>query len=129
MARALPSRLALGRGRDAVRRVWETRGRSHGLAATGARGQAVELASLTPPRLKGAVPGDATPLTIILHGLLGSSNNWRSVMARDDMLPGRYVCALDLRNHGRSQHADSMSYEVRAVRWAGFAPRGQVARC
>jgi len=111
------ARLAFGRGREVRRRVWGSGGRR--LVSTGARGQAVALASLTPPRLKDTVPGDELPLTVILHGLLGSSNNWRSVMARDNMLPGRYVCALDLRNHGRSQHADSMSYEVRASTSSG----------
>ena len=45
-------------------------------------GQHAALASLTPPRLKAAAPSDELPLTIILHGLLGSSNNWRSAMAR-----------------------------------------------
>ena len=73
--------------------------------------ESVELAALFPPRLKDAVPSDKDlPLTIILHGLLGSANNWRSVIARPDMLAGRYVCALDLRNHGRSQHAATMTY-------------------
>jgi pimeloyl-ACP methyl ester carboxylesterase len=45
-------------------------------------GQHAALASLTPPRLKDAAPSDELPLTVILHGLLGSSNNWRSAMAR-----------------------------------------------
>ena len=75
-------------------------------------GRPAALASLTPPRLKDAKPNDELPLTIILHGLLGSSNNWRSIMARNDLLPGRFVCALDLRNHGRSQHANSMTFKV-----------------
>ena len=76
-------------------------------------GPSVELAALIPPRLKDAVASDDTlPLTIVLHGLLGSANNWRTLLSREDTLPGRFVCALDLRNHGRSQHADSMTYQV-----------------
>jgi pimeloyl-ACP methyl ester carboxylesterase len=48
------------------------------------------------------------PALIVLHGLFGSGTNWRS-LARglsDDC----EVHLLDLRNHGRSPHADSMIY-------------------
>ena len=51
--------------------------------------------------------GSGPPL-VILHGLLGSSDNWIS-LAR---LFGEQfeVIAPDLRNHGRSPHSDSMSH-------------------
>lgn len=75
----------------------------------------IALSALIPPQLKNSVPcDDKLPLTIILHGLLGSANNWRSLLAREDMLAGRFVCALDLRNHGKSEHSDSMTYKEMA---------------
>jgi len=44
----------------------------------------------------------------VLHGMLGSSRNWLTAGAE---LARRYhVFALDLRNHGRSPHADTMTY-------------------
>ncbi|MBN1378434.1 MAG: alpha/beta fold hydrolase [Gammaproteobacteria bacterium] len=45
---------------------------------------------------------------LILHGLFGSRNNW-APLARQ-FARHQDVYALDLRNHGDSQHADSMSY-------------------
>ena len=51
--------------------------------------------------------GSGPPL-LILHGLFGSATNWRS-MARK--LADRHaVHALDLRNHGASPWADTMTY-------------------
>ena len=50
----------------------------------------------------------AGPPVVILHGLLGSSSNWRSIARR--LGEQHTVYALDLRNHGDSPHADSMSY-------------------
>ena len=51
--------------------------------------------------------GKGTPV-IILHGLFGSATNWQT-MARH--LSGQYrVVTPDLRNHGKSGHADSMDY-------------------
>ncbi|MGD2119197.1 MAG: alpha/beta fold hydrolase [Chromatiales bacterium] len=45
---------------------------------------------------------------LMLHGLLGSSANWQTVArAFTDRYP---VILPDLRNHGRSPHADSCSY-------------------
>ncbi len=50
----------------------------------------------------------AGPVLVILHGLFGSSTNWRGVAK---VLARRYtVLSVDLRNHGKSPHADSMSY-------------------
>ncbi|MGJ8524486.1 Esterase YbfF [Halomonadaceae bacterium LMG 33818] len=45
---------------------------------------------------------------VILHGLMGSADNWRSAVkawGRE-----RHVIALDLRNHGRSPHTSAMNY-------------------
>jgi len=48
------------------------------------------------------------PPVAILHGLFGSSRNWRSVAQH---LAARHrVLAFDLRNHGASPWADGMSY-------------------
>lgn len=56
--------------------------------------------------------GSAGPDLIILHGLLGSGDNWRSHAKR---LAGTHrVFCLDLRNHGRSFHAPEMDYPVMA---------------
>ena len=53
--------------------------------------------------------GSGPPL-IILHGLFGMLDNWRTI-AR--MLEEKYQCILvDLRNHGRSPRADEMNYQV-----------------
>lgn len=55
---------------------------------------------------------DQTPL-VVIHGLLGSADNWRSqikVWQRK-----RRVIAVDLRNHGRSPHAEGMSYASMAA--------------
>ena len=55
--------------------------------------------------------GSGKPL-LILHGLLGSSDNWTTV-ARD-LAEFYTVYALDLRNHGRSFHSDHFQYPVMA---------------
>lgn len=52
--------------------------------------------------------GAGHPPLVVLHGLLGSSRNWLGAGA--DLAAHRHVWALDLRNHGRSPHADEMDY-------------------
>jgi pimeloyl-ACP methyl ester carboxylesterase len=55
--------------------------------------------------------GKGEPL-IVLHGLFGSLDNWRSISAR---LSGQFsVFALDQRNHGGSPHAAQMDYALMA---------------
>lgn len=60
-------------------------------------------------RVLGAHPidGTMTPL-VILHGLLGSSDNWQSLGLR--WAADRPVILIDQRNHGRSPHHPSHSY-------------------
>jgi len=50
---------------------------------------------------------DKTPL-FILHGLLGSMDNWRTQAKR--LSQAQTVITLDLRNHGDSPHIKGMSY-------------------
>ena len=45
---------------------------------------------------------------LILHGLLGSMDNWRSQAQR--LAANRPVITMDLRNHGNSSHLSGMSY-------------------
>lgn len=55
--------------------------------------------------------GEGEPL-LIIHGLFGSGDNWRSHLRH---WQERYrVIALDLRNHGRSPHVPGMSYAAMA---------------
>ncbi|XKH61586.1 alpha/beta fold hydrolase [Halomonas sediminis] len=46
---------------------------------------------------------------VVVHGLLGSADNWRSHLKV--WQASRRVIAVDLRNHGRSPHASGMSYQ------------------
>jgi|TARA_R110000851_G_scaffold1468_11_gene5468 esterase len=65
----------------------------------------VDLHFIDMPADDGAA--DATPL-VVIHGLLGSADNWRSHLKVWQR--GRRVIAVDLRNHGRSPHAEGMRY-------------------
>ena len=56
--------------------------------------------------------GAAGPPVVILHGLFGSSSNWRSIARR--LAERHRVFALDLPNHGESPHVDTMSYAAMA---------------
>ena len=52
--------------------------------------------------------GDGPPV-VVLHGLFGAGRNWLTVARR---LSDQYSFYLvDLRNHGSSPHADSMTYD------------------
>jgi esterase len=65
--------------------------------------------------------GAAGPPVVILHGLLGSARNWTSIAKE---LAGTHrVCALDLRNHGRSPWAATMSFDEMAGDVAAFIER------
>lgn len=54
--------------------------------------------------------GAGKPPLVVLHGLLGSSRNWQTTGT--DLTSDFHVLALDLRNHGKSFHAEPMTYEA-----------------
>lgn len=61
--------------------------------------------------------GGGPPL-VILHGLLGSLDNWVPVAQK--LAAHFHVFLPDLRNHGHSPHADDFGYEVMAEDVRGF---------
>ncbi len=67
--------------------------------------------------------GKGKPL-LILHGMLGSLDNWHTLSKR---FAGSFrVLALDLRNHGRSPHADVLTYDAMAEDLVDFLDHLQV---
>ena len=56
---------------------------------------------------------DSGPALLILHGLFGNLRNWNRIA--QELATDFQVIALDLRNHGESPHADSMSYAEMAA--------------
>uniref|UniRef100_A0A8D9F725 sn-1-specific diacylglycerol lipase ABHD11 n=1 Tax=Cacopsylla melanoneura TaxID=428564 RepID=A0A8D9F725_9HEMI len=52
---------------------------------------------------------DAKPI-LIMHGLLGSKNNWNSLAKAIQSKTKKKVFVVDARNHGDSPHTDEFSY-------------------
>lgn len=62
-------------------------------------------------RLYGETGKESVPL-LVLHGLLGSLDNWNTFARKQ--ADKHTVIALDLRNHGDSPHVEGMSYRQMA---------------
>jgi pimeloyl-ACP methyl ester carboxylesterase len=62
-------------------------------------------------KLHSLVYGSGSPL-LILHGLMGSSDNWHTLAKRFGTF--FHTFALDARNHGRSPHTPDFNYDVMA---------------
>ena len=60
--------------------------------------------------LHSRIEGEGKPM-VIIHGFLGMSDNWKT-LGTQFANEGDQVHALDLRNHGKSFHADDFSYEI-----------------
>ena len=63
-------------------------------------------------RLRTVRMGEGAPL-LLLHGLFGAASNWGRVQRR--LAETRLVLAMDLRNHGASDHAQGMTYGTMAA--------------
>lgn len=71
------------------------------------------------------VQGEGFPL-IVLHGLLGASDNWRAMSKR--LAAHWRVYALDLRNHGASPHNSVMNYAAMADDLSEFLASEKIDR-
>jgi len=56
--------------------------------------------------------GEGEPI-IILHGLLGASDNWLTIGKQ--LAEAHMVYLLDMRNHGRSPHSEEFHYAIMAA--------------
>ena len=60
--------------------------------------------------LHSKILGDSSTVVLILHGFLGSGDNWLSV-AKELSKKNIKVHLIDQRNHGRSFHTNSFNYD------------------
>lgn len=72
------------------------------------------------------IEGSGFPV-IILHGLLGSSDNWRAISTR--LSPNYKIYTVDLRNHGRSPHSEVMTYPAMADDLGELMERENISEC
>mgnify|MGYP001172982721 FL=1 len=61
--------------------------------------------------LHSKILGNSSKHILILHGFLGSGDNWISI-AKKLSLNGFSVHLIDQRNHGRSFHSENFNYEL-----------------
>ncbi len=77
--------------------------------------------------LHSRIEGEGKPM-IIIHGFLGMSDNWKS-LGSQFALQGFQIHAIDLRNHGKSFHADEFSYEVMVEDVKQYCNYHQLTNC
>ncbi|MDA8231349.1 MAG: alpha/beta fold hydrolase [Magnetospirillum sp.] len=68
-----------------------------------------------------SIEAGSGPPVVLLHGLLGSSRNWNSLIR--SLAGFRHAIALDLPNHGSAPWADTMAYRDLAGEVAGAIER------
>lgn len=79
---------------------------------------------MSPVSLHFEVLGQGADL-VILHGLFGSGNNWRTFARK---LESRFrIWLLDLRNHGHSPHTSDMSYPLLVADVLNFLDEHQLS--
>ena len=73
-------------------------------------------ASSPPSRSSTSPPPTQTDPIVFIHGLYGSSSNFRGIMRLLSLscAQDRPLYALDLRNHGKSEHTPSMEFDAMA---------------
>jgi len=65
-------------------------------------------------KLYSNILGDQGKPLLIVHGLFGMGDNWKTLGKRFEEEAGFQVHLIDQRNHGRSPHTNEFSYELMA---------------
>ena len=73
------------------------------------------------------VYGSSDHKIIILHGLLGSLDNWVTV-AKNLSKHGYEIILIDQRNHGKSFHTDQFDYEIMSVDLKNFLDKKKIQK-
>ena len=79
----------------------------------------VNLSFLHFPASSASADTERTPV-VFIHGLLGSSINFRTICKKKDISGSRDAYSVDLRNHGASPHHADMSWDVMALDTKSF---------
>ena len=75
------------------------------------RGYTIELDHLVIDTAEGK---SNKPPVVVVHGMLGNKNNWKTPARMISEQTGRHVYCVDLRNHGASPHVDTMTFREMA---------------
>ncbi|KAF9407723.1 hypothetical protein HW555_012343 [Spodoptera exigua] len=89
--------------------IAELRTNQQNYQPTSENAEAVDLAYASYESTSSQKSAERPPL-VILHGLLGSKNNWNSMSKAIHRTTGRKVISVDARNHGDSRHASQHTY-------------------
>ena len=73
------------------------------------------------------VYGSSENKIIILHGLLGSLDNWVTV-AKNLSNRGYEIILIDQRNHGKSFHTDQFDYEIMSMDLKKFLDKKKIQK-
>ena len=72
--------------------------------------------------------GSGTNHVLILHGLLGMGDNWKSI-ANKLSKDGYCVHLIDQRNHGKSFHSPKMNYDLMVEDVYNYLESHKIKRC
>ena len=78
--------------------------------------------------LHSKIVGEEDKIIVILHGLFGSGDNWKTY-ANKLVSQGFCIHLIDQRNHGRSFHTDEFNYELLVIDLKNYLDQNNINDC
>ena len=78
--------------------------------------------------LHSKIVGEGDKIIVILHGLFGSGDNWKTY-ANKLVSQGFCIHLIDQRNHGRSFHTDEFNYELLVIDLKNYLDQNNINDC